>query len=91
MQERLLRLAGCQRRANQGVTIPGSNAMTTRYMVGTNIDGKSTSVTVMAEDALIAALKVKQKNPAAAITYVRKHNVRGDRRHPHRDVAKDLE
>ena len=37
--------------------------MTTRYMVGTNIDGKSTSVTVMAEDALIAALKVKQKNP----------------------------
>ena len=65
--------------------------MTTRYMVGTNIDGKSTSVTVMAEDALIAALKVKQKNPAAAITYVRKHNVRGDRRHPHRDVAKDVE
>jgi len=91
MQERLLRLAGCQRRANQGVTIPGSNAMTTRYMVGTNIDGKSTSVTVMAEDALIAALKVKQKNPAAAITYVRKHNVRGDRRNPHRDVAKDVE
>ena len=37
--------------------------MTTRYMVGTNIDGKSTSVTVVAEDALIAALKVKQKNP----------------------------
>ena len=75
----------------KGVTIPGSNAMTTRYMVGTNIDGKSTSVTVMAEDALIAALKVKQKNPAAAITYVRKHNVRGDRRNPHRDVAKDVE
>ena len=75
----------------KGVTMPGSNAMTTRYMVGMNIDGKSTSVTVVAEDALIAAVKVKHKKPAAAITYVRKHNVRGDRRHPHRDVAKDPE
>jgi hypothetical protein len=33
-------------------------------------------------------LKVKQENPQAMITYVRKHNVRGDRRHPHRAVAK---
>ena len=38
--------------------------------------------------ALIAALKVKQESPQAMITYVRKHNVRGDRRHPHRDMAK---
>ena len=45
-------------------------------------------VTVEAEDALIAALKVKQQSPAATITYVRMHNVRGDRRHPHRDVGK---
>jgi hypothetical protein len=40
-------------------------------------------MTVEAEDALIAALKVKIAQPEAAITYVRKQNVRGDRRHPH--------
>ena len=40
-------------------------------------------MTVEAEDALIAALKVKTAHPEAAITYVRKQNVRGDRRHPH--------
>jgi hypothetical protein len=62
--------------------------MAARYMVGTKIDGKAGSVTVDAEDALIAALKVKQESPQAMITYVRKHNVRGDRRHPHRDMAK---
>jgi len=62
--------------------------MVARYMVGTKIDGKSASMTVEAEDALIAALKVKQENPQAMITYVRKHNVRGDRRHPHRAVAR---
>jgi hypothetical protein len=62
--------------------------MAARYMVGTKADGKSASMTVEAEDALIAALKVKQENPQAMITYVRKHNVRGDRRHPHRAVAR---
>jgi hypothetical protein len=41
---------------------------------------------VDAEDALIAALTVKQENPTAMITHVRKHNERGDRRHPHREV-----
>ena len=65
--------------------------MVSRYMVGTRTGSKSASVTVEAEDALIAALKVKQQSPAAMITYVRKHNVRGDRRHPHRDVAKGEE
>jgi hypothetical protein len=40
-------------------------------------------MTVEAEDALIAALKVKTAHPEAAITYVRKRNARGDRRHPH--------
>jgi hypothetical protein len=66
-----------------------NNTMTVHYMVGTKTDGKTSSVTVDAEDALIAALKAKQANPAAMITYVRKHNVRGDRRHPHFDVSKD--
>ena len=61
--------------------------MVASYMVGTKIAGKSASVAVQAEDALIAALKVKQDTPAATITYVRKHNARGDRRHPHDDVA----
>jgi hypothetical protein len=61
--------------------------MAVLYMVGMKTAGKAASVTVEAEDALIAALKVKQENPAAMITYVRKHNVRGDRRHPHRGVA----
>jgi hypothetical protein len=60
-----------------------NNTMTARYMFGTKTDDKTSRVTVDAEDALIAALKAQQTNPAAMITYVRKHNVRGDRRHPH--------
>ena len=39
--------------------------------------------TIEAEDALLAALKIKLENPEALITYVRKSNRRGDRRHPH--------
>lgn len=61
--------------------------MTIRYMVGTREADRSHSITVEAEDALIAALKVKHAHPDAMITYVRKANVRGDRRNPHPDVA----
>ena len=57
------------------------------YMVGTRIGRKAAGIAVEAEDALIAALKVKQEHPGAMITYVRKHNVRADRRHPHPDVS----
>ncbi|MGH6914955.1 MAG: hypothetical protein ACREH3_14760 [Geminicoccales bacterium] len=57
--------------------------MTLQYAVGIRLSNRSDQVTVEAEDALIAALKVKTAHPAAAITYVRKRNVRGDRRHPH--------
>ena len=57
--------------------------MTLRYAVGIKIRNKTDQVTVEAEDALIAALKVKTAHPEAAITYVRKRNARGDRRHPH--------
>lgn len=60
--------------------------MILHYMVGMNVNGQASSVTVEADDALIAALKAKQENPAATITYVRKHNRRGDRRHPHRGI-----
>lgn len=57
--------------------------MTTHYLVGMNFETKTDSVAVEAEDALIAALKVKHDYPQAMITYVRKRNSRGDRRHPH--------
>ena len=57
--------------------------MTLRYAVGIKIRNKAGQMTVEAEDALIAALKVKTAHPEAAITYVRKENARGDRRHPH--------
>ena len=57
--------------------------MTLRYAVGIKIRNKTDQMTVEVEDALIAALKVKAARPEATITYVRKRNARGDRRHPH--------
>ena len=57
--------------------------MTIQYAVGIRIGSKADQVTIEAEDALVAALKVKVTRPEAAITYVRKQNARGDRRHPH--------
>ena len=62
---------------------------TRRGSVGRNIKGKSDPVTVEAEDALAAAMHAKQQAPDAVITYVRKRNERGDRRHPHHEVASD--
>ena len=59
--------------------------MALRYAVGIKVGDKADQVTVEAEDALVAALKVKATHPEAAITYVRKQNARGDRRHPHPD------
>lgn len=64
-----------------------AECMHMRYMVGIRIGSKAAGIAVEAEDALIAALKVKQEHPEAMVTYVRKHNVRADRRHPHPDVA----
>lgn len=63
--------------------------MTLRYAVGIKIRSKTDQMSVEAEDALIAALKVKAAHPEAAITYVRKQNVRGDRRHPHAGPVDD--
>jgi hypothetical protein len=63
--------------------------MMLEFTVGINIAGERRSVTVLAEDALIAALKVKHEKPDAAINYVRRSNRRGDRRHPHRSVGAD--
>ena len=60
-------------------------AVTMQYAVGIRIGSKADQVTVEAEDALAAALEVKATHPDATITYVRKQNARGDRRHPHPD------
>jgi hypothetical protein len=61
--------------------------MTLEFTVGINIAGDRQSVTVSAEDALIAALKVKHETPQAMINYVRRRNRRGDRRHPHKSIT----
>ncbi|WP_024510188.1 hypothetical protein [Bradyrhizobium sp. ARR65] len=53
------------------------------YTVGLKTGARTRALTIEAEDALLAALKSKLENPEALITYVRKSNRRGDRRHPH--------
>ncbi len=58
-----------------------------KFTVGIKVDGTRHSVTVVAEDALLAALKVKLAQPAASINFVRRCNKRGDLRHPHDAVA----
>ena len=60
--------------------------MTIEYTVGLRREGRSDTVTIKADDALIAALKAKSEYPDAMITYVRKRNQRGDKRHPHHDL-----
>jgi hypothetical protein len=60
----------------------------TIYTVGLKLRARTRAITIEAEDALVAALKIKLENPEALITYVRKANSRGDRRHPHESLAK---
>ena len=60
----------------------------TSYTVGMRIGTRAHALTIEAEDALVAALKGKLENPEALITYVRKANQRGDRRHPHEGLRK---
>lgn len=55
-----------------------------QFAVGLKLKSKAEHVMVDAEDALIAALKVKAGCPDALITYVRRQNRRGDARHPPR-------
>ena len=62
--------------------------MITEYTVGLRLGRRSETLVVEAEDALIAALKAKSENPEAMITYVRRSNRRGDRRHPHHGLAR---
>jgi hypothetical protein len=53
-----------------------------QFAVGFKLKDKTEHVVVDAEDALIAALKVKLQRPETLITYVRRQNKRGDTRHP---------
>jgi hypothetical protein len=81
-------VAAKQRRASVRFAAPqGGSGMTNKFTVGINVAGTRHSVTVIAEDALVAALKVKLERPNAAINYVRRCNKRGDVRHPHDAVA----
>lgn len=57
-----------------------------QFAVGLKTAGKSEHTIVDADDALIAALKVKMQRPEAAIMYVRRANRRGDARHPARKL-----
>lgn len=61
--------------------------MKQHYTVGMTVNRKSDHVNVEAEDALVAALKVKLEKPAAHINYVRPKNKRGDRRHPSQEIS----
>ncbi len=65
----------------------GETIMITEYTVGLRLQTRSGALTIEAEDALIAALRAKHEHPEAIITYVRKSNRRGDRRHPHQGLS----
>ena len=60
-----------------------------QFAVGFKFHGKTGHVVVDAEDALIAALKVKMQRPEALIAYVRQQNKRGDTRHPMRRLGSE--
>jgi hypothetical protein len=62
--------------------------MITEYTVGLRLGRRADAMAIEAEDALIAALRAKSANPEAMITYVRRANRRGDRRHPHHGLAR---
>ena len=55
--------------------------MGAKFIVGLKLERKTNHVVVDAEDALIAALKVKVEHPEATVSYVRPMNKRGDARH----------
>jgi len=52
--------------------------MAWQFTVGIKAEGKAERIVVDAEDALLAALKVKTERPEATIIYVRRLNRRGD-------------
>jgi hypothetical protein len=60
-----------------------------QFTVGLKLKGRVDHVVVDAEDALVAALKVKAERPEAVVRYVRPRNRRGDARHPSHVLAED--
>jgi hypothetical protein len=58
-----------------------------QFTIGYKLKSKAGHVVVDAEDALVAALKVKAEHPEAMIMYVRPQNRRGDARHPSLVIA----
>jgi hypothetical protein len=61
--------------------------MSWQFTVGLRVKASTDRIVVDAEDALIAALKVKAERPEATIMYVRRLNRRGDTRHPPHNLA----
>lgn len=60
-----------------------------RFTVGLKLKDQASHTLVEAEDALMAALKVKSQHPEAHLTYVRPANRRGDARHPAHRLDED--
>ena len=61
--------------------------MKQQYTVGFRVSKRADHVNIEAEDALVAALKLKLEKPQAHINYVRPRNKRGDRRHPSHEMV----
>jgi hypothetical protein len=64
--------------------------MSSLFTIGLRVQGTADRIVVEAEDALIAALKVKTEWPEATIMYVRRLNRRGDTRHPPHGLTRGL-
>lgn len=64
------------------LSVLNEKAATMQFTVGLKANGKAEHAIVDAEDALVAALKVKMQRPEAEIMYVRRANRRGDARNP---------
>jgi hypothetical protein len=60
-----------------------------QFTVRFRLKGRADHIVTDAEDALVAALRVKSERPEAVITYVRPQNRRGDARHPSHVLAED--
>jgi hypothetical protein len=60
-----------------------------QFAVGFKLRGRAEHIVTDAEDALVAALRVKSERPEAVIMYVRPQNRRGDARHPSQVLAED--
>jgi len=72
-----------------GVFSQSEAVMASEFTVGIKLRDGAHAIAIEAEDALIAALKAKHEHPEANITYVRRSNRRGDRRHPPGALAQE--